>query len=169
MDSWRAHFHYHYHIYERERYRESARARERERLNTFIIITSLSDLRESESERARERRGIGSIQRELELDEFERSLNASYTSTLAHPLNTTSGCTCNAIEKNECSALMSGAISTTSSAQWGLMWEAPAVQFSQYHELFEEPHHCKAAGNSRRLKPQAFGTLPSQKPVHLGR
>ena len=63
-----------------------ARACERGRLNIFIIITSLSDLRESESERARERRGIESIQRELELVEFERSLNAFYTSNPRTPL-----------------------------------------------------------------------------------
>ena len=40
--------------------------------------------------------------------------------------------------------------------------------FPKYHELFEEPHHCKAADDSLTAKPQALGTLPSQKPVYLG-
>lgn len=55
------------------------------------------------------------------VDEFERSLNDSYTSTPRTPLEYYLGMHVQRDRENECSALMSGAISTTSSAQWGLI------------------------------------------------
>jgi hypothetical protein len=41
------------------------------------------------------------------------------------------------------------------------------TSFPKYHDLFEEPHHCKAADNSLTAK-AAITWDSSQKPVHLG-